>query len=154
MRIILQRVTDASVTIEYGETRSLGGPGLVALVGFGPGDTARECGFLAAKTAELRIFEDENGAMNLSVLDIGGGCLIVPNFTLYANARKGRRPSFIGSLPPGEATLLFDYFVGLIRERIPHVETGKFGAHMDVTIHNSGPVTITLDSDEIMPKKA
>lgn len=152
MRIILQRVSSASVTIEEEETRKIG-HGLTALVGFGPEDTQAQADYLAAKMVELRIFEDEAGAMNRSLLEVEGSCLIVPNFTLYASCKKGRRPSFVGSMAPQSASALFDYFVEIVRQKGAPVETGRFGAHMLVDIQNDGPVTILLDSDEIMPKK-
>jgi D-tyrosyl-tRNA(Tyr) deacylase len=150
MRIILQRVTGASVSVEGGAARVIG-RGLVALVGFGPGDDERTVEYMAAKTTELRIFEDAGGQMNLSLMDIGGELLAVPNFTLYASCKKGRRPSFTGSMPPAEATLLFDYYTGLMLDKIPNAQAGVFGTHMDVSIMNDGPVTIILDSAEIMP---
>ena len=151
MRIVLQRVTEAAVTMGKTDTRRIG-KGLVALVGFGEGDTQKEADFLAAKMCELRIFEDGGGNMNLSLLDVGGGALLVPNFTLYASCKKGRRPSFTNAMPPEKASLLFGYFVGVVKEIIPDVQTGVFGSHMLVEIDGYGPVTIILDSGEIMPK--
>ncbi|MCL2578819.1 MAG: D-aminoacyl-tRNA deacylase [Oscillospiraceae bacterium] len=150
MRIILQRVNAAAVTIN-GKDRHAVGAGLAALVGFGHGDSEKQADYLAAKMAELRIFNDENGQMNRSLLDIGGECLIVPNFTLYANAKKGRRPSFTDSMEPGKASALFDYFVDVVKTKGVGVKTGEFGASMLVEIENNGPVTIILDTDEIMP---
>ena len=152
MRIILQRVKSAAVTIEDNETRNIG-KGLVALVGFCQDDGQAQADYLAAKMIELRIFEDENGQMNRSLLDIGGECLIVPNFTLYANAKKGRRPSFVGALPPGQASPLFGYFSETVKARGVAAKTGEFGARMLVDIQNDGPITIILDSAEIMPKQ-
>jgi D-tyrosyl-tRNA(Tyr) deacylase len=153
MRVILQRVLEASVTIENTQTHKIG-KGLVALVGFGAGDTDKEADCLALKMAELRVFADEKGSMNLSLLDIGGSALLVPNFTLYANCKKGRRPSFTDALPPKEASPLFDYFTGVVKEKIQDVKTGVFGADMRVDIINDGPVTIILDSFEIMTRRA
>ena len=152
MRIVLQRVLRAAVTIEGSQTRSIG-PGLVALVSFTHGDGQKQADYLAAKMAELRIFEDENGQMNLSLLQTEGSCLLVPNFTLYANCRKGRRPSFVDAMAPPQATALFDYFVETVKAIGITAEMGQFGAKMLVDIQNDGPVTIILDSDEIMPKQ-
>lgn len=152
MRIVLQRVSSASVTIEGKEHHSIG-PGLVALVGFGHEDGQEHADYLAKKMVELRIFEDDNGQMNRSLLDVGGQCLIVPNFTLYANAKKGRRPSFTDSMAPDKASMLFDYFVAVVKELVGKVETGRFGTHMLVDIQNDGPVTLILDTNEIMPQK-
>ena len=152
MRIILQRVSGASVAVD-GTAPCKIGKGLVALVGFGQGDCEKEAGFLAAKMLELRIFEDGDGNMNLSLLDVGGAVLLVPNFTLYANCKKGRRPSFVEALHPKEASPLFDYFVRVVKEKTANVQTGVFGAHMLVDISGYGPVTVILDSKEIMPQK-
>ena len=152
MKIILQRVSSAAVTIEGGERREIG-PGLCALVGFGQEDGEKQADYLAAKMVGLRIFEDENGQMNRSLLEAGGECLLVSNFTLYANAKKGRHPSFIESLEPVRASALFDYFVEVVRGKGVAVRTGEFGARMLVDIQNDGPVTIILDSAEIMPKQ-
>lgn len=150
MRIVLQRVQTAAVTVK-GKTSSIA-QGFAALVGFGPEDGEKQADYLAAKMVELRIFEDDAGHMNRSLLNIGGECLIVPNFTLYANCKKGRRPSFVSSMEPVRASVLFDYFVGTVREKGVKVQAGVFGAEMLVDIRNDGPVTIILDSDEIMPK--
>ena len=152
MKIILQRVSAGAVTINSGERREIG-PGLVALVGFGQEDSEKQADYLAAKMVELRIFEDENGQMNCSLLEAGGECLLISNFTLYANAKKGRRPSFTGSMEPGRASDLFDYFVETVKARGISAQTGEFGAKMLVDIQNDGPVTIILDSSEIMPKQ-
>ena len=152
MKIILQRVRAGAVTIEGQERRQIG-PGLVALVGFGQEDGEKHADYLAAKMVELRIFEDENGQMNRSLLETGGECLLISNFTLYANAKKGRRPSFIESMEPGRASALFDYFVETVKTKGVPVQTGEFGAEMLVDIQNDGPVTIILDSAEIMPKQ-
>ena len=152
MKIILQRVSAGAVTIEGKERRAIG-PGLVALVGLGQDDGEKQVEYLAAKMLELRIFTDENGQMNRSLLETGGECLLISNFTLYANAKKGRRPSFIGSMEPGRASALFDYLVEIVKAKGVAVQTGEFGAKMLVDIQNDGPVTIILDSDEIMPKQ-
>ena len=151
MKIVLQRVSSGAVTINGKEHRQIG-RGLVALVGFGQGDGEKQAEYLAAKMVELRIFVDENGQMNRSLLDTGGECLLISNFTLYANCKKGRRPSFIESMEPGQASALFDYFVEIVKAKGIAVQTGEFGAKMLVDLQNDGPVTIILDSNEIMPK--
>ena len=127
--------------------------GFVALVGVTHEDTQAEAELLAAKTANLRVFEDADGKMNLSLLDISAGVLVVSQFTLYADSRKGRRPSFIHAARPEIAEPLVQYYADRLRqEGIQHVEMGRFGAMMQVTIHNDGPVTILLDSDELSKK--
>jgi D-tyrosyl-tRNA(Tyr) deacylase len=149
MRVILQRVRRGSVTVE-GQLAGSIDVGFVALVGVTHGDTKAEAELLARKTANLRVFEDAQGKMNLSALEIGGGMLVVSQFTLYADTRKGRRPSFIDAAPPEIASPLVDYYAERLRaEGITRVENGVFGAMMLVEIHNDGPVTITLDSDEL-----
>lgn len=153
MKVILQRVSSAGVTIDGSEARAIGA-GLVALVGFGHSDGQEQADYLAKKMTELRIFEDENGQMNRSLLDIEGDCLIVPNFTLYANAKKGRRPSFVDSMAPDGASALFDYFAAVVGKTVKQVKTGCFGAHMLVEIQNDGPVTLMLDTDQLMPQRA
>ena len=146
MRIVLQRVREASVTVA-GDRISAIGPGLLLLVGVAHGDGEPEADWLAKKIAGLRIMVDEEGKMNRSVKDIGGAVLAVSQFTLLADTRKGRRPSFVGAAPPEEATRLFDYFCGRLRaEGVEQVETGRFGAMMDVALVNDGPVTIVLES--------
>ena len=152
MKIILQRVTAASVLIDGTQTRQIEN-GLLILLGIRDGDTQAIASFMADKTANLRIFEDANQNMNLSLLDVGGGAMIVSNFTLYANSRKGRSPSFIEAARPETAEPVYRHFIAALREcGIKRVETGEFGADMAVTLTNDGPVTIILDSDEIMPK--
>jgi D-tyrosyl-tRNA(Tyr) deacylase len=151
MKIVLQRVSRAEVLIEGRERRGIG-HGLLLLVGIRPEDDEKTSTFLAEKTANLRIFEDENGAMNRSLLEVGGGALIVSNFTLYANARKGRRPSFIGAAKPAHAEPLYRHFIAAMANAgVQEIATGEFGADMQVTLTNDGPVTIILDSEEIMP---
>ena len=145
MIAVLQRVRGASVTVE-GETVGSIEAGLVALVGVAVGDGEREADLLARKTAEIRIFEDEEGKMNRSVQDVGGGVLAVSQFTLLADTRKGRRPSFVKAAPPEAAEPLFERYVTAVRERGVSVETGRFGAKMLVRIENAGPVTIILES--------
>jgi len=144
MRALLQRVSRASVTVE-GQTISEIGKGLLILLGVGHGDGEEQTKFLAEKVANLRIFEDEQGKTNLSILDVGGEAIIVSQFTLYANTQKGRRPSFIEAALPEVAEPLVDRFVELLRGHGVPTQTGKFGAHMEVEIHNDGPVTIWLE---------
>jgi D-tyrosyl-tRNA(Tyr) deacylase len=145
LRIVLQRVKEASVTVA-GDRISTIGPGLLLLVGVAQGDGESEADWLAEKIAGLRIMADEEGKMNRSVKDIGGAVLAVSQFTLLADTRKGRRPSFVGAAPPEEATRLFDYFCRRLRAAgVEQVETGRFGAMMDVALVNDGPVTIVLE---------
>ena len=153
MRALIQRVSHASVTVE-GERVGEIEKGLLVLLGVGPQDTEKQADFLAEKCANLRIFTDENDKMNLSLLDIGGEMLVVSQFTLYADCRKGRRPSFVGAASPAEADRLYEYFQQKVREiGVSKVGHGKLGASMQVELLNNGPVTIMLDTDEIMPKK-
>lgn len=150
MRVLLQRVTHGSVTVD-GETIGAVEQGYVLLVGVGPEDGKAQADKLAEKIVGLRVFCDGAGKFNLSLLDVGGGALVVSQFTLYADARKGRRPSFTDAAPPEVAKPLCDYFAAKLRELgVARVETGRFGASMDVVIHNDGPVTIWLDSAELM----
>ncbi len=144
MKLVVQRVTSASVEVE-GEIVGEIWEGLMTLVGFGENDTEREADYLARKLAKLRIFEDENGRMNKSVIDIGGKLLLVPQFTLYAHTKKNR-PSFHKAMSPDKATELFDYFSEKCRELV-EVETGEFGAFMNVNLLNNGPVTILLEKE-------
>jgi D-aminoacyl-tRNA deacylase len=145
MRIVLQRVKNASVTV--GDERiSEIGTGLLLLVGVAQGDGAAEADWLAGKVAGLRIFNDEDGKMNLSVRDVGGEILAVSQFTLLADTRKGKRPSFVEAAPPEEAESIFDHFCERLREAgVGSVKTGSFGAMMDVALVNDGPVTIVLE---------
>lgn len=153
MRVVLQKVSAGSVTVD-GEITGAVDHGFVALVGVTHEDTRAEADLLAKKTANLRVFEDDAGKMNLSALDVGGGVLVVSQFTLYADARKGRRPSFVNAAPPNVAAPLVDYYADRLREEgIERVEQGVFGAMMQVQIHNDGPVTILLDTDELNNKK-
>jgi D-tyrosyl-tRNA(Tyr) deacylase len=149
MRIILQRVRRGSVSVDGNLVGSVE-QGFVALIGVTHGDTQAEADLLARKTANLRVFEDEQGKMNLSALEVGGGVLVISQFTLYADTRKGRRPSFIDAAAPETAAPLVEYYAERLRaEGIQRVEQGTFGAMMLVEIHNDGPVTIILDSAEL-----
>ncbi|MEP0806521.1 MAG: D-tyrosyl-tRNA(Tyr) deacylase [Chloroflexota bacterium] len=144
MRALIQRVSKASVTVE-GRVISQIGKGLVVLLGVGHGDGEEQVRFLAEKIAHLRIFEDEQGKTNLSVLDVKGEAIVVSQFTLYADTRKGRRPSFTDAALPELAEPLVDRFVEALRGYGVTTQTGQFGAHMLVEIHNDGPVTIWLE---------
>jgi D-tyrosyl-tRNA(Tyr) deacylase len=148
MRVILQRVRRGSVTVD-GRVTGAVEQGFVALVGVTHSDTQAEAELLARKTVNLRVFEDDAGKMNRSALEIGGGVLVISQFTLYADMRKGRRPSFIDAAQPDAAAPLVEYYAECLRrEGITPVEHGVFGAMMLVEIHNDGPVTIILDSDD------
>lgn len=144
MRALIQRVSRASVAVER-QTISSIGKGLLILLGVGHGDGEEQATFLAEKTANLRIFEDKQGKTNLSILDVQGEAIVVSQFTLYANTQKGRRPSFIEAALPDVAEPLVNRFVELLRGHGIQTQTGKFGAHMEVEIHNDGPVTIWLE---------
>ncbi len=145
MRIVLQRVKEASVTVAGDKVSNID-RGLLLLVGVANGDGEPEADWLAEKVAGLRIMADEAGKMNRSVRDIGGAVLAVSQFTLLADTRKGKRPSFVGAAPPDEAARLFDYFCERLRVMgVTRVETGRFGAMMDVSLVNDGPVTIVLE---------
>lgn len=144
MRALIQRVSEASVSVD-GEMVGAIDQGLVVLVGVGHGDTEDKADWLARKIAGLRIFEDREGRMNVGLVDAGGAALVVSQFTLYADASKGRRPSFVDAAPPEIAEPLVEYFAEVLRgHRVP-VEEGIFGAEMMVEIHNDGPVTIMLE---------
>ena len=145
MRVLLQRVTEASVTVD-GTTVATIGAGFVALVGVTATDNTHIAEQMAAKIANLRVFEDAEGKMNLSALDRHVSVLVVSQFTLYADVRKGRRPSFVQAAPPEQARPLVDHLAQAIRSLGLRVETGVFGAHMAVQLTNDGPVTIWLDS--------
>ena len=148
MRLVLQRVTSASVCVDGNITGEIG-RGYLVLFGAGEGDTEDECRRLADKMIGLRIFPDSEDKINLSLGDVGGGLLIVPQFTLYADCRKGKRPNFIQAAKPDEANRLYEYFVSYCREKYGQAETGIFGADMKVSLLNDGPFTIILDSREI-----
>jgi len=147
VKALLQRVTGASVSVA-GEVVGRIGRGLVVFVGVAGGDTERDAQFLVQKTVNLRIFADQEGKFNLSALDIKGELLLVSQFTLMADTKKGRRPSFVEAAPPTEAEELFEQFVKQARATGLKVETGRFQQYMQVEIHNDGPVTILLDSKE------
>ncbi|MEE0939458.1 D-aminoacyl-tRNA deacylase [Methanobrevibacter sp.] len=144
MKLVVQRVTRASVEVD-GEITGKIDNGLMVLVGFGQNDTSKEADYLAKKLVKLRIFQDENGRMNKSVIDMDYKLLLVPQFTLYASTKKNR-PSFHKALSPDKATELFDYFTDQCRQHIG-VETGVFGAYMKVDLLNDGPVTIMLEKE-------
>jgi len=145
MRSIIQRVSRAKVTVD-GEITGEIGRGMLVLLGVARGDSEKEALYLLEKTMNLRIFEDADGKMNLSLLDIQGELLVVSQFTLYGDARRGRRPSFIDAAAPDEANRLYEFFVSEARRQISNVGTGRFQAMMDVELVNDGPVTILLDS--------
>lgn len=145
MRMVIQRVTEASVTVDDKVVGSIG-RGIAVLLGVAKGDTEKEADYLANKLINLRIFEDDAGKMNLSLQDVGGELLVVSQFTLLGDCRKGRRPGFSNAAPPEEADRLYLYFVEQLREKGLHVETGQFQAMMLVKIHNDGPVTFVIDS--------
>lgn len=149
MRAVVQRVTSASVSVD-GQVVGEIGSGLCVLIGAGAGDGAADVQYLVDKVVNLRIFGDEEGKMNRSVLDTGGGVLAVSQFTLYGDARKGRRPSFVSALEPGAAEALYEDFVAGVRAAgVARVATGVFRASMEVALVNSGPVTILLDSSRM-----
>jgi len=145
MKAVIQRVKESSVSVA-GETISRIGPGLLVLLGVSRTDGESDAAFLADKTVNLRIFEDENSKMNRSLKDTGGAMLVVSQFTLLGDCRKGRRPSFIEAADPEKAEALYDCFVTKVREKEVSVETGQFRAMMDVSLVNDGPVTLILES--------
>ena len=147
MRVVVQKVKRASVRVGE-ETVGEIGKGILVLLGISREDSETEAVYLLEKTINLRIFEDENGKMNLSLLDAEGALLVVSQFTLYGDARKGRRPSFIEAAAPEKANQLYEFFVAEARKTIDIVETGRFQVMMDVELVNDGPVTILLDTDK------
>ncbi|MCI2242380.1 D-aminoacyl-tRNA deacylase [Adlercreutzia faecimuris] len=148
MRAVIQCVSEARVTVDGRVTGEIG-PGFLILLGVGHGDTEAEADRLWRKVSRLRVFDDADGKTNLSLADIGGGVLVVSQFTLYANCRKGNRPSFTEAAPPDIAERLYEYFTGLVRADVAQVGTGVFGAMMDVALVNRGPFTIVLDTDQL-----
>ena len=153
MKAVLQRVREASVKVNgdvVGECRD----GLMILLGVANGDTEEDARLLANKICNLRIFTDENDKMNLSVKDIDGEALVISQFTLMANYKHGNRPDYLESAPPAEAKRLYEYFSSLRSESLKHVGNGVFGAHMEVSLVNMGPVTIVMDSEVLKKKKS
>jgi D-tyrosyl-tRNA(Tyr) deacylase len=144
MRVVIQRVNHARVSVS-GQTIAQIERGVVILLGIGPHDSEEQARFLAEKIATLRIYEDEAGKMNRSLLEVGGAALVVSQFTLYADVRKGRRPSFTDAAPPEIASLLVERFADFLRAQGVPTQTGEFGAHMLVEIANDGPVTIWIE---------
>ena len=151
MRAVVQRVLSAGVTVE-GETIGRIGKGFMILLGVSGEDTEETAGRMADKICRLRIFEDENGKTNLSLGDVGGELLVVSQFTLYADCRKGNRPSFIKAGEPEKANRLYEYFMDCCREHVAVVERGQFGADMKVELVNDGPFTLMLDTQELFGK--
>jgi D-tyrosyl-tRNA(Tyr) deacylase len=147
MRAVLQRVSRAKVEVGGVVTGEIG-TGLLILLGVSATDTEKDANFLVDKTINLRIFDDTEGKMNLSLLDVGGSLLVVSQFTLYADTRRGRRPSYIGAARPDEANRLYEYFIEESQKHVGEVATGRFQALMDVELVNDGPVTIILESPE------
>lgn len=149
MRAVIQRVKKGSVEIKEKETGKIE-EGLVILLGVGQNDTEKDAKYLAEKIVNLRIFEDREGKINLSVKDINGQILVISQFTLYGDCKKGRRPSFISAAPPDKAVKLYDYFIKYIKNYSLKIETGEFQTIMLVKIYNNGPVTILLDSEKLI----
>lgn len=147
MKVVLQRVKNAKVLVNNEKEESID-KGLVILVGFTHNDSILDIEYIKKKILSLRIFEDENEKMNFSVKDINGSLLIISQFTLYANTKKGNRPSFVDSLEYNEAKILYEKFISSFKDSNINVKTGEFGADMLVTINNDGPVTIIIDSKE------
>ncbi len=145
MRAVVQRVSRAAVTVD-GETVGAIGTGVLVLLGVAPGDTKSGAAWLADKITGLRIFPDDDGKMNRDVAEAAGGVLVVSQFTLYGDCRKGRRPSFVGAAPPEVAEPLYEAFVTAVRARGIPTATGRFGRMMQVELHNDGPVTLIVDS--------
>ena len=148
MKTVIQRVTEASVTID-GKVNGKIGKGLMILIGISAEDTKEQADWIAHKIANMRIFEDGEQHMNRSILDIGGDILAVSQFTLYANCKKGNRPSFVRAGKPEHANQLYEYIIEQTRQSVSNVQTGIFGADMKVSLVNDGPFTIMLDSEEL-----
>ena len=152
MRVVAQRVSEATVTVRN-ELAGAIGPGLILLVAVSKSDTERDADWIAHKCVHLRVFDDEDGKLNRSVLDTGGSVLVVSQFTLYGDCRKGMRPSFSRAAEPAEARRLYEYFVDRVRSAGIRVETGLFQAEMKVALVNDGPVTILIDSPDHSPEE-
>lgn len=149
MRAVIQRVNRASVTVEGNIISSIN-RGLLILVGFHKDDTDSDSEYIINKSSGLRIFEDDKGLMNLSVSEINGEILVVSQFTLYGDSRRGKRPSFSDSMPPAEAKIFYDRFIDRFSKSFGNIKSGVFGADMQISLVNSGPVTIILDSSRIL----
>ena len=149
MKAVIQRVQRASVTVD-GEIIASIGQGYLVLAGMAKGDTRETVDRITKKMLSLRIFADENGKTNLSLKDVNGSLLLVSQFTLYADCRKGNRPSFVNAGNPEKANELYEYIIGKCRDEVPDVQTGSFGADMKITLLNDGPFTIILDSKDLM----
>lgn len=145
MKFVIQRVNNASVSVD-GNIIGAIDKGFMVLIGIGKEDTAKEADRLVDKMLKMRIFDDADGKTNLSLADVNGSLLLISQFTLYADCRKGNRPSFINAAPPQEAQELYEYIISKCKEQVPNVQTGSFGADMTVNLANSGPFTIILDS--------
>ena len=152
MRFVIQRVSHASVTVD-GKVLGKIGTGFMVLIGVEEADTIAIADKMISKLVNMRIFQDENDKMNLSLKDVDGGLLLISQFTLYADCKKGNRPSFTGAGGPDMASKMYDYIIAECKKEIDVVEQGEFGADMKVELLNDGPVTIILDSKDIMPKK-
>ena len=147
MKLVIQRVSEGRVSVN-GNTVGAIRTGLVVLVGISKSDTTKDADYLADKVLGLRIFPDDEGKMNRNVAEVNGGILIISQFTLYGDCRRGRRPSFDAAAPPDQALTLYNYFVNAVRESAVPVETGTFQAMMEVSLVNQGPVTIVIESEE------
>ena len=152
MKAVIQRVKHASVVVDGVEVGACG-EGLMILLGVAQGDSEEDARLLATKICNLRIFTEENDKMNLSVKNIDGEALVISQFTLMANYKHGNRPDYLESAPPAEANRLYEYFKGLMAAELKHVGCGVFGAHMEVSLLNNGPVTIVMDSEVLKKKK-
>lgn len=152
MKLVIQRVKSAEASVG-GEVVGSCGKGLLMLLGVADGDTKRDAEVLAQKVVKLRIFCDEADKLNLSVMDIDGEALIISNFTLLANYKKGNRPDYMGAARPDEARALYEYFVSLVRAELRQVGMGAFGEHMEISMTADGPITITMDSDVLLQNK-
>lgn len=150
MKAVIQRVRSASVEVD-GEVVGSCGHGLLVLLGVAPGDTDADMERMVQKMVKMRIFTDENGKMNRSVQDIDGEMLVISQFTLFANYKHGNRPDYLGAAAPDEANAMYERFLARARELVRHVGQGVFGAHMQVSLVNDGPVTVVMESDVLSP---